>query len=278
MLELRGRGQDDIGVVGGIGLEMVHHDGEQVVAREAGDDLVRLGAHRHGVVVVDDHGAHRRLRRGQRVAELRLVDDARPPSGEQVGALEGSVIEAVEIGGAEDDSARRVAPRADQRRQAGDGARRNAAAGVALHAVIEADRRRPDAAVFARKLHHLLARDAAGLRCPVGRIALDALRQRLEADGVLCDVVAVEHALRDQHVHHPERQRAVGAREQGDVLAALLRRQAAVGIDGDHFRAAALRLLHARPEVQVGNDRVRAPQQDQLRFVEALGIHADRAA
>src|SRR5207249_11800907 len=63
-----------------------------------------------------------------------------------------------------------------------------------------------------------------------------------------------------------------------DVLAALLRRQAAVGIDGDHLRAAALRLLHARPEVQVGNDRVRTPQQDQLRFVEALGIHADRAA
>src|SRR2546422_4505485 len=34
--------------------------------------------------------------------------------------------------------------------------------------------------------------------------------------------------------------------------------------DGDHFRAAALRLLHARPEVQVGDDRVRTPQQDQL--------------
>ena len=35
LLELRRRGQQDVGVVGGVGLEDLVHDAEQVVAREA---------------------------------------------------------------------------------------------------------------------------------------------------------------------------------------------------------------------------------------------------
>ena len=100
----------------------------------------------------------------------------------------------------------------------------------------------------------------------------------VEAERVARDVVAVDQALGDQHVHHAERERAVGAGQQRDVLRAFLRRQAAVRIDRDHLGAAALRLLHARPQVQVGDDRVGAPEQDQLRLVEALRVHADRAA
>ena len=148
-----------------------------------------------------------------------------------------------------------------------------------LHAVVQPDTRGPGSSVVARELHHLLDRDAADLRDPRRGVFLEhALLQRLEANRVLRDVVAIDQVLGDQDVHHAERQRAVGAGQQRDVLAALLRRQAAVGIDRDQLGAAALGLLRARPEVQVGDDRVGAPDQDQLRLVEALRVHAVAAA
>ena len=62
------------------------------------------------------------------------------------------------------------------------------------------------------------------------------------------------------------------------MLRALLRREAAVRIDGHHLRPTPLGFLHSRPQVQVRDDRVCTPQDDQSRLVEALGIHADRAA
>ena len=50
------------------------------------------------------------------------------------------------------------------------------------------------------------------------------------------------------------------------------------GIDGDQLGAAPLRFLHAAPEVQVRDDRVRAPDHDQLRILELLEVGADRRA
>jgi len=59
------------------------------------------------------------------------------------------------------------------------------------------------------------------------------------------------------------------------VLRAFLRREAAVRIDRDDLGAATLGRLHAAPEVQVRHDRVRAPEDDELRLFEALRVHAD---
>ena len=39
MLELRGGGQNVIGVIGGVGLKMLEHYGEQIFARKALDHL-----------------------------------------------------------------------------------------------------------------------------------------------------------------------------------------------------------------------------------------------
>ena len=101
----------------------------------------------------------------------------------------------------------------------------------------------------------------------------------LEAQRVARDVVAVEQALGDQHVHHAERERAVGAGQQRDVLRCTSP-PTGCGTGSIAITLAPRRfgLLHARPEVQVGDDRVGAPDQDQLRLVEALRVHADRAA
>jgi hypothetical protein len=278
VLELRGGGQQDVGVVRGVGLEVIHHHREEILARKPGDHLVGVRAHRHRVVVVDDDGAHRRLGARQRIAEPGLIDDAWTPPAEQIGALERGVVEIVEVGGREDDAASRVAPGADERRQAGDGARGDAAAGVALHAVVEADGRRPHAAVVAGQLHDLVGADAAGARRPFRGVLPHALGELAEAERVPGDVIAIDQLFSDEDMHHAERERSVGARLQRHVLGALLGREAAIGIDGHDFGAAPLRFLHPRPQMQVRHDRVRAPEDDELRLVEALRVHANRAA
>ena len=81
VLELRRRRQHDVRVVAGVGEEEIVHDGEQVGPREAGYDLVRVGAHRHRVVVVDEDRLDRRVCRQQRITQRRLVDGARLAAG-----------------------------------------------------------------------------------------------------------------------------------------------------------------------------------------------------
>ena len=102
--------------------------------------------------------------------------------------------------------------------------------------------------------------------------------ERLEADRVSVDVVLVDQSFIDQHLHHRQRQRAIGAGRERDVLVALFSAQAAIRIDRDHPRAAAFRFLDASPQVHRRRDRIGAPQEDQLGVDEALHVHPDRAA
>ena len=54
MLQLRGGGQDVVGVIRRIGLEVLQHHGEQVFSGKTFDDLAGVGRDRHGVAVVND--------------------------------------------------------------------------------------------------------------------------------------------------------------------------------------------------------------------------------
>ena len=54
MLQLRGGGQQVVGVVGGVGLKVFQHHGEQVFACKALHHLARLRRDRHRVAVVDN--------------------------------------------------------------------------------------------------------------------------------------------------------------------------------------------------------------------------------
>ena len=105
-----------------------------------------------------------------------------------------------------------------------------------------------------------------------------AAAQRIESDRVSVDVVVIDEILRDQHVHHAERERGVGARNERHVLVALFRGLAAIRVDGDELRAAALRFLRLPPEVQIGNDRIAAPDQDQPAVRELLDVRPHRRA
>src|SRR6185437_1994319 len=82
----------------------------------------------------------------------------------------------------------------------------------------------------------------------------------------------------DQYVYDAERKRRVGARQRCDVDVALLGRRAAIRIDRNELRAAPLRFLCARPEVQARRDRIAAPDDDEAAVLELLDVHADRGA
>ncbi len=77
---------------------------------------------------------------------------------------------------------------------------------------------------------------------------------------------------------HRQRQRRIGAGAHGQMPVALLGRQRAVRIDRHQRGAAPLGLLGARPEMQVGGDRIAAPDQDQPGVLHVLDVHAEARA
>ena len=77
VLQLRRCRHQDVGVIGGVGLENLMDHSEQVFAQESGDDLAGIRADCDRIVVVDESRFHRRLCGGQRVAQRREVDGAR---------------------------------------------------------------------------------------------------------------------------------------------------------------------------------------------------------
>ena len=199
---------------------------------------------------------------------------------DEVGPLERMRVDRIGARRREQRAAGGIAPRADQRRQAGDRAHGVAAAGDALHAVVDADRGGLGRAVVARERHDLRRprcrrsrpRAPASIRCA-------RARQRVEARPCSDRRSRGRRGpSRDQHVHDAERERGVGAGHQRDVLVAFLGGRAAIGIDRDELRAAPLGFLRARPEVQVRRDRVAAPDQDQPAVLVLLDVHPDRRA
>jgi hypothetical protein len=99
----------------------------------------------------------------QRIADRAHVDRARFTVN-QIGSLERSDVDRIRSRRRQQRATGRVAPRADERRQARDGADRVAAAGVPLHPVVQPDRRRPHRAVVAREAHDPRRLDAADRR------------------------------------------------------------------------------------------------------------------
>ena len=135
-------------------------------------DRSRIGRDRDRVRVVDDERLDLRAECGvarmqQGVADRAHVDYAAALRG-QPGSRSGRCSAAESTGDQPDvdssSAAGAMAPGARQRRQAGDRAHRVAAAAHALHAVVQADRRRLRRAVVAREADDHLLVDAADLR------------------------------------------------------------------------------------------------------------------
>ena len=91
MLELRRRREDPVGVVAGVGAEVLEDHREEILARHPTCHGEMIGGDRRGVRVVDHERTHRRaadprIGGGERLAQERHVDRARP-GWDQIGAL-----------------------------------------------------------------------------------------------------------------------------------------------------------------------------------------------
>src|SRR3984885_7581406 len=165
-----------------------------------------------------------------------------------------------------------------ERRQTSDVAHGHAAAAHALQSIVRPDQGRLDGAVGMRERLDCGRRDAAS-GGDVRRVeGAHAFFEPLEAECMAFDVITVDEVVADEHVHQAERERAVGPREQRDMLVTFLRRERTIGVDRDEPRAAALRLLRARPEMHARGDRIASPENDELRILRDLDIHTDARA
>ena len=283
VLELRSGGQDVVGVVGRIGLEVFQYHREQVFACKALHHLARVRRHGHGIAVVDHDGLHLRAEGGRGLAQKVVangghVDGARCLRGHQVRPLQHRALGRELAGAGQQQAARAVAPRAGEGRQAGHGAHGIAPAAHALHAVVEPDGRGLRGAVVLGQLADLLHRNAADVGRALGRPLQGALAQRFPAQRVAGDVVVVQPVVGDEFVHQRQRQRGIGAGAQLDVLMALVGRLALARVNAYQLGAIALGLLRIAPEVQVAADGIAAPDQDELRLGKELHLHAHFAA
>ena len=272
MLDLgRGR-QHDVGVARGVGEELLQHDGEQVVARESRRDRVPVGRHRRRVGVVDHERVDRRVELGSRVrvAEPHHVDGAggaaRSSAGER--ALCADLAQRVEP------LPPSLAPRAERARAG----RRGCAGSVrrARGAPCRSAGGSPPAArwPYGRASRSTLLGRRARRSAPSasGDQAASSARRLVEARSV-CPrrTSGSSRSVAHDHVHQPERQRGVGARQRLHVPVGRRRGARAQGVDADDACAGRLRLLDDRPQVPVGDERVRPPQHDDAAVAEVVG-------
>ena len=82
-------------------------------------------------------------------------------------------------------------------------------------------------------------------------------------------------AVTEQHVHHRAGERRIRAGLRAQVHIGLARRRRTIGIDDDQPRAAVLsRAGNMGHQIDLGVDRVGAPDDDQVRLGEFAGIAA----
>ena len=168
-----------------------------------------------------------------------------------------------------------VARQSGQREHCAHG---RAGTAVPLQAEAEADRGRARVRQPAPERAHVgdgQAADLGGtLDRPVGQPCLE-LGPALRVTG---EPVAILAALVQDRAHQPERECRIGARPRREMLVAARCGVGAQRVDGDDVRPALLRREHEAPLVEVGGEQVGAPQDDEVRVLEILGIHAHGAA
>ena len=163
-------------------------------------------------------------------------------------------------------------PRSDENRQAAEGAKLHRAVAVMLDANQRPQQRRRGRRVLAGEPLDVGCGQADRAGDALRRVLLHPLDKRVVADGVPGHVVVIDQIVADDHVHHGERERGVAAGPDLQVPVGGLGGAGPDGIDDDEPGPAALRFAYERPEMQVGDDRVGAPQHDVAAVDDLLGI------
>src|SRR5437764_6050503 len=106
----------------------------------------------------------------------------------------------------------------------------------------------------------------------------DPFDERLVTYRVARDIVMIDQIVANHHVHHGERERGVAARSDLQMPIGGFGRACADRIDDDHRGPAFPRFSDQRPEVEVGDDRVGAPQHDEAAVDDVLWVNAGAGA
>ena len=284
-LQEGGRRQHDIGVAGGRRHELLVDAQEQVVPRQPGAHRAAVRRHLGGIGVLDQHRRDRRTtfqragRAGQHRADARLVEraDRRIGKIEAVGEVQ---IQAPVLQPGIEGAAALLLPRAGEGRQAAHGVHGDGPVARPGEAEAEAQEAPPGPAVQPGEVDNVLFRQAGNLCRPGRRPAQDmALDVRAEV-GQPGEIIPVRQPFGQDHLHHGERERAVGARAQDQRPVGRLHRRRVVDVDYHELGAA---LLAGAPDVahqvDMGGDRIAAPHDDQVGFRRlgrvGAGQHAD---
>ena len=155
-----------------------------------------------------------------------------------------------------------------KRRQASNQAHRIAAAARPLQAIVHADRGGligPAAsAVIPPQGPDLCGINPTHQRGTLRRPKQGPRAQQIPAQRVPRQVVMVQPVVGDQFMHQGQRQRAVGAGQQGHMLIAFFCGFTAPGVNANDLGTVAFGRLHMAPEMQVAGNRIAAPDDDQF--------------
>ena len=214
MLELHGGGQHEVRVLDGVRAEVLRHHREEIGSGQAPADL-RLVRHAgQRVAAVDEERLDGRIAHlEQPLAEPRHAQRARG-GGPQVVAIQARPVDPEESAGVVARAAPRMAPVPRDARDAGDRPDRHPAAPVPLEAHGHPDPRGPGVGEPPPELHDGADRQATDSRHALRRILEDALPERLPAERVARDELAVLGALGQHDVQEaraPARRRCRGS-------------------------------------------------------------------
>ena len=257
------------------------HGDEEVVARQTVAAFAGLGADHDGVGVLDKECLHRRTLAevaciaGQDRSEAGLVEAARRPVAGGVQPLDQRLVEIVDGAVAPERAAALDCPGAGHRRQARGGVQIGRTVARARETVADAHIALLGRAVESREVLDLGDGEAGDLGGPGwvagDEVGFDLLVPVAEAG----QVVAVGQPLAQEDVNHGAGQRRVRAGLERQMQVGLLCRAGAVGVD--HHQLGAIGLLGAGDmghDVDLGADRIAAPDHHQLRLGDLARVHA----
>src|SRR5215471_17282655 len=163
-----------------------------------------------------------------------------------------------------------------QRRQASGGAHRLSATRVTFDCNADANNTRLGSRVLACQCSDVLRWNAGNLCHHFGWIGFNSIPEFIEAERVVCDIVAVDKVLLDDHVHHPECKSPVGTGTNRNMPVGFLGGTCFERINHYQLCTVLFCLGDKWPVMQVGADCVASPKNDILGIFETLRVHSRR--
>src|SRR5436190_10801867 len=267
MLELRCRGQNDVRPIGGVSLKVLENNREKILTCESAQHRVAVRSDRCRIGVVDDERANWRSANAGIVGRQRLTEPDhvdRTDGRRKIGTFERLFIELEIRAGGELHTPTRMPPMAGDCGQTGDGTHRHAATGMSLESIIHANERGAGASVALGELRDLCRGDSGNFLDALGGVLASSGAQLVLTQRMSREIVAVLEPQPEDYVHHPESERGIRPRPDGNPLVALGGGSGAQRIDGDDRRASLASLEDEWPEMRIRGESVGSPEQHQV--------------